>query len=296
MICFRYFLLQRCWQFIAVERPTFTNILSDLRDMKEKSARHIIFKANKESGYISDTGQVYLHALPSYALDAPAKVTKAWRKSGTQQSLISSIDGTMYTRETAETVIDFNLSENEDNYKQYLQGEVSTWKQKESDSSSLENEIGLDTPEDTGTTRVWVESSGSKVYFHNLQAVSDKGSKSGVTKKKKKKRDNKRLPERSTAAKSGFTNPMTAVMPAEMEDSFEHGTLLEKNTNTNNSNIGVTSTDEQKARDDGISSNGADFITEDIRGKGVRNGDDMSNQSYSSRQLTDISLEQLATL
>lgn len=57
-----YFLLQRCWQFIATERPTFTNIVTDLKDMAEKPTKHIILKTAKEpqTGYSSETGEVFL--------------------------------------------------------------------------------------------------------------------------------------------------------------------------------------------------------------------------------------------
>ena len=228
----RYFLLQRCWQFIATERPTFANIVTDLKDMAEKSTKHIIFKVAKEpqTGYISDTGQVFLHPLPSYALDIPSKSTKKkWRSSGTQQSIASSIDDTVYTWETAETVLDFTQSENEykDNYESYLRGDLPTWKKDESSSSSEDEDLNTPKLRQTKGTRAWVESAGSKVYLDTPPA-SDEGSKSeGVaTKKKKKKR----------SMKKGFVNPIAVMSTRSPEKNGAGGVGV--NTNTNN-NVGA---------------------------------------------------------
>ena len=272
--------------------------------MAEKPKKHIIFKAAKESGYISDTGQVFLHPLPSYALNAPSKknTKKTWRNSGTQQSLISSVDDTMYTRETVETVIDFTQSENDDRdaYVEYLQGDLA--EQKENESSSEEEVTGFDTPnltEEKGTTRVWVESSGSKVYLHSQpKVVASDGSSSSpanITKKKKKKRGNFRPSGARIAAKKGFTNPLLSAMSAE-NGGIENRTKLEDNTNTNNSNLGVGVNDGRRTSD---SSNGAPSITEedtDRGGKGEGSGQDMSDQSDSTRHSLNQSQEQLIEL
>lgn len=99
--------------------------------MAEKPTRHIILKATKDCtkpGYISESGQVFLLALPPHALQEDQPQKKAGQRSGgTIRSLISSIDDTIYTRETAETMLDFTQSENENdnynNYEEYLKGE-----------------------------------------------------------------------------------------------------------------------------------------------------------------------------
>jgi hypothetical protein len=94
--------------------------------MAEKPTRHIILKAMKDHakpGHISENGQVFLRGLP----DEDEGKKKAQRSSGTMRSLISSIDDTIYTRETAETVLDLTQSENENesynNYERYLKGD-----------------------------------------------------------------------------------------------------------------------------------------------------------------------------
>ena len=89
--------------------------------MAEKPTRHILLKATKDhskQGHVSENGQVFLRALPPHTLvggatETAAKKAQAQRNSGTMRSLISSIDDTVYTRETAETVLDFTQSENE---------------------------------------------------------------------------------------------------------------------------------------------------------------------------------------
>lgn len=124
-------MLQRCWQFVATERPSFSTISSDLSHMAEKPTRHIILKATKDPakpGHISENGQVFLRALPPHALEEDEPPQKKARSSGTLRSLISSIDDTVYTRETAETVLDFTQSETENenynNYERYLKGDI----------------------------------------------------------------------------------------------------------------------------------------------------------------------------
>lgn len=129
----RYFLLQRCWQFVATERPSFSTVCGDLSHMSEKPTRHIILKAMKDHtkpGHISENGQVFLRGLPPHALEEDEVPKKAQRSSGTMRSLISSIDDTVYTRETAETVLDLTQSETENenynNYERYLKGDPAT--------------------------------------------------------------------------------------------------------------------------------------------------------------------------
>ena len=98
-----YFLLQRCWQFVATERPTFAVIANELKDLAKKPTRHITLKSSRDEftpGYVSENGQVFIHAVPLQGQNV-----RLSRRSGTQHSLISSIDDTIYSRETAETMI-----------------------------------------------------------------------------------------------------------------------------------------------------------------------------------------------
>lgn len=94
--------------------------------MSEKPTRHIILKVTKDHakpGYISDNGQVFLRGLLPHALDEDSVPKKSQRSSGTMRSLISSIDDTVYTRETAETVLD-SETECYNNYESYLKGDL----------------------------------------------------------------------------------------------------------------------------------------------------------------------------
>lgn len=129
-VCCRYFLLQRCWQFVATERPSFSTVCGDLAHMAEKPTRHILLKVTKDHakpGYISENGQVFLRGLSPTALQEEEIPKKSRQSSGTMRSLISSIDDTVYTRETAETVLDLTQSETENenynNYERYLKGD-----------------------------------------------------------------------------------------------------------------------------------------------------------------------------
>ena len=131
----RYFLLQRCWQFVAVERPSFATILSDLNDMAAKPTRHILLKATddpKTPGYIDNKGQVFLKLVSIDTIEEHGTVLKKLRRNSMTQrslSLISSIDDTVYTRETTETVFDFTQSDTDNDattqgYDEYLKGVV----------------------------------------------------------------------------------------------------------------------------------------------------------------------------
>ena len=131
----RYFLLQRCWQFVAVERPSFATILSDLNDMATKPTRHIILKATddpKTRGYIDNKGQVFLKLVSMDALEEHGTVLKKLRRNSMTQrslSIISSIDDTVYTRDTTETVFDFTQSDTDNDATtqgcdEYLKGVV----------------------------------------------------------------------------------------------------------------------------------------------------------------------------
>ena len=124
--------------------------------MAEKPTKHIILNVAKEQQ------SVYIR----YRIgDNSSNVTKKnWRNSATQQSVISSVNDTMYTRDTAETVLD--TQSESDNYEGYLRGDLPSWNQEKSSSSS-EGEGELTTPKlrESKGMRVWVESAGSKVYI-----------------------------------------------------------------------------------------------------------------------------------
>lgn len=85
--------------------------------MATKPTRHIILKATddpKVPGYIDDKGQVFLKLVSIDALEEHGTVLKKLRRNSMTQrsmSLISSIDDTVYTRETTETVIDLTQSD-----------------------------------------------------------------------------------------------------------------------------------------------------------------------------------------
>ena len=86
-----------------MERPTFAVIANELKDLAEKPTRHIALKSSRDEftpGYVNESGQVYIHAVPLQGQNV-----RLSRRSGTQRSLISSIDDTIYSRETAETMI-----------------------------------------------------------------------------------------------------------------------------------------------------------------------------------------------
>ena len=92
LLHFRYFLLQRCLQFVAMERPTFASLLSELTDLAEDPTRHIILKASKDEhtpGFLTEDGKVFLRTPPSHALDG-------------DKHQISPIDDAIYTPDTVE--------------------------------------------------------------------------------------------------------------------------------------------------------------------------------------------------
>ncbi len=242
--------------------------------MAEKPTKHIILNVAKEpqSGYISDTGQVFLHPLPSY-IDNPSKATKKnWRNSATQQSVISSVNDTMYTRDTAETVLD--TQSESDNYEGYLRGDLPSWNQEKSSSSS-EGEGELTTPKlrESKGTRVWVESAGSKVYVETTSLGSDDGSQSEeVTKKKKKK---KRGKERATKKEI-----IKAIAVKTIKSSEQAG-----NTNANNNQRAG-----HKREGSGSTNEPPSVTEEDETNCGVAK---TSDQSDSSRLLSNSREEML---
>lgn len=243
---------------MATERPSFSTLYSDLSHMADKPTRHIILKATKDwakPGYVSDNGQVFLRALPPHALDEPPQ-KKARRSSGTLRSLISSIDDTVYTRETAETVLDFTQSETENeaynNYERYLRGDipkalpvkvVNRRSYDETDTSG--NDVN------PGTSKERVKSAGRKTSksaqhdtanTENADAVST-GKVSRTSSSKKKKR---RTPSNASREKKGAMK--VAV-----------GYANKGFSSTNNSAVDVIG-----ARDSGdFSTDGAPSITEE---------------------------------
>lgn len=102
------------------------------------------------------------------------------------RSLISSIDDTVYTRETAETMLDFTQSENENdfnNYDQYLKGDLPSGKRRsyeETDTSG--NDVDP-------STREWVQSTSSKKSSKSQDgtAAADTASRGSGSKKKKRR-------------------------------------------------------------------------------------------------------------
>ncbi len=218
--------------------------MTDLKDMAEKPAKHIVFKLAKESqtGYISQTGEVFLHPLPYY-VEKPSKATKKnWRNSTTQQSVAaSSVDDTLYTRDTAETVLD-TQSEN-DNYEGYLRGDLPSWKQEEVSTSSEGVEDQL---HDDKGTRVWVESAGSKVYVESTPLASDEGSRSEAvaTKKKKKKR-----------GKKGAVNPITMMKMSSRKNSTKEKEIGHTRDGSGSTNDPLSVTEDDLARNSDQSDN-----------------------------------------
>jgi hypothetical protein len=103
--------------------------------MAAKPTRHIILKATddpKTPGYIDNKGQVFLKLVSMDTLEQHGTVLKKLRRNSMTQrslSLISSIDDTVYTRETTETVFDFTQSDTDNDattqgYDEYLKGAV----------------------------------------------------------------------------------------------------------------------------------------------------------------------------
>ena len=166
--------------------------------MAEKPTRHILLKAMKDHtkpGHISENGQVFLRGLPPHALEEGEVPKKAQRSSGTMRSLISSIDDTIYTRETAETVLDLTQSETENenynNYERYLKGDpAAVLLGKAAHRQSYDE---TDSGNDASTKKVKpVSRKSSKTHHHEPVDGDDTtlspGKSSGTSSLKKKKR------------------------------------------------------------------------------------------------------------
>ena len=97
-----------------MERPTFPLILNELQRLCTNPTKHIILKTSKDEftpGYVSENGQVFLHSVPVYIFQ-PGYAAR--RLSSTQRSAVSSADDTIYSRETAESILYLYSSEVED--------------------------------------------------------------------------------------------------------------------------------------------------------------------------------------
>ena len=103
--------------------------------MAAKPTRHILLKATddpKTPGYIDNKGQVFLKLVSIDTIEEHGTVLKKLRRNSMTQrslSLISSIDDTVYTRETTETVFDFTQSDTDNDattqgYDEHLKGVV----------------------------------------------------------------------------------------------------------------------------------------------------------------------------
>ena len=167
--------------------------------MAVKPTRHIILKATKDPakpGYVSENGQVFLRALPPHALEEDEPPQKrARRSSGTLRSLISSIDDTVYTRETAETVLDFTQSETENenynNYERYLKGDLPLGKAAKRRSYESTDTSGNDVNHKERTRPTSSRKSSKSPLHEGTGANADTastGRASGTSSSKKKKR------------------------------------------------------------------------------------------------------------
>ncbi len=161
--------------------------------MAEKPTRHILLKASKEQGYISENGQVFLSALPPYVLEENnALHKKSKRNSGTVRSLISSIDDTVYTRDTVETVLDFTPSENENenynNYEEYLKGDLSIPLSKRAEKRRSLDETDTSGNDVNSNTREWVKGTIKKVDSGGGDSRDGGAGIKGTSSKKKKRR------------------------------------------------------------------------------------------------------------
>ena len=103
--------------------------------MAAKPTRHIILKATddpKTPGFIDDKGQVFLKLVSIDAIEEQGTVLKKLRRNSMTQrslSLISSIDDTVCTRETTETMLDLTQSDTDNDvinhYDDHAKGTVS---------------------------------------------------------------------------------------------------------------------------------------------------------------------------
>ncbi len=165
--------------------------------MTAKPTRHIILKSTKDPakpGYVSENGQVFLRALPPHALEED-EPKRARRSSGTLRSLISSIDDTVYTRETAETVLDFTQSEmdneNYNNYERYLKGDlplVKAAKRRSYEEADTSGNDGNHKKTRSSSSRKSSKSPPHEGRGENAESASTGRAASGTSSSKHKKR------------------------------------------------------------------------------------------------------------
>ena len=258
----RYFLLQRCWQFVATERPDFSTITSDLTHMAAKPTRHIILKSTKDPakpGYISDNGQVFLRALPAHTLEddgPPQKRTQ--RSSGTLRSLISSIDDTVYTRETAETVLDLTQSETENenfnNYERYLKGDLikSVKRRSYEETDTSGNDVNYKERTRSTSPRKSSKSTSHEGTGENADTASA-GRASGTSSSKKRKK--RSVGSRSGSKKKSHKSPPGAAnmafSPTDLGEGGEVGVAPPEDSGDVSSNGAPSTEEEQKDMADG---------------------------------------------
>ena len=128
---------------------------------------------------------------------------------GTMRSLISSIDDTVYTRETAETVLDLTQSETEtenyNNYERYLKGDVSLplkpLHRRSYDETDTSGNDGNTTQERRRPSKPSQETSGDNADAVSAGKASGGGAGSG---RKKKRRSNSGKGKRKTTP--SYTN------------------------------------------------------------------------------------------
>ncbi len=169
--------------------------------MATKPTRHIILKATddpKIPGYIDDKGQVFLKNVSMDALEGPGGTVlkKLRRNSMTQRSLslISSIDDTVYTRETTETVFDFTQSDTDNDATNNYEDD------------RLKRVVGRE------VKQVVVESSDTTSNGKDKKAQDEGDSGAGKGKRRKKKRPSSgKKPEVSSLVENTNSNNLLSV-------------------------------------------------------------------------------------
>ena len=223
--------------------------------MSTKPTRHIILKATEDPkipGYIDDKGQVFLKKVSMDTLEEQGTVLKKLRRNSMTQrslSLISSIDDTVYTRETTETVFDFTQSDTDNDatihgYDEYLKGVV--------------GHPGIQV----------VESSDTSNGKEKKRAQDDQDS-AGKGKRRKKKRPSsgKKLETSSLVQNTSSNNLLSVGIPS--------GRIVKTNPSQNSW---------ESEGDGGVSSNDAPSITEEELEERNRDLSDQSDQSRSGSQ------------
>lgn len=228
--------------------------------MSTKPTRHILLKATEDPkipGYIDNKGQVFLKLVSTDTIEEHGTVLKKLRRNSMTQrslSLISSIDDTVCTRDTTETVLDFTQSDTDNDAinhnDEHLKGAV-----------GLAGAVGL-----TGAGKQVVESSDTS-NGKDRRAQEEEDS-AGKGKRRKKKRP-------SSGKKA-------------------ENCILFENTNSNNLlSVGVlngkivtnrTRNSWESEGDGGVSSNDAPSITEEELEERNLDLSDQSDQSHDGSQ------------